>query len=196
MFNVANKFREMGCVTVVGGDFNVSVGNNLDLTSNDAHVSNGGKILISLAEEFEMTLVNKLHTGRQITHVDRSSGTDRTLDYVFISKEHFDLVQSFSIDNDMSTITPYRLTGSVNNVTRKYTDHCGMLLNLKLKINKSVQDEVIKNNKVRVWKTTPESEALFSCLTDDGANKLLEMVADDSMDINKLLKRVDNFIKC
>ena len=133
--------------------------------------------------------------GSQITHVDRSSGTSRTLDYVFISREHFNLVNKVIIDTEMSSITPYRLTGSVSNIVKKFTDHCGMLVTLNLKIDEKIKDEVVKKNKVRTWKMTPESKAMFSCLTDDGADDLLEMIADEDRDINDIIKKVDRFTK-
>ena len=126
LFAAINEYKTQGCKILIGGDFNVHVGEVIE--RNEPKVSKGGKILTELMNDFDLDFANKLEKGQNHTHFDVSAGTSRILDYVItdLVEEH----KTFKVDNEKEA-TPYIMKCKRENGTLKwdnvYTDHLSMI---------------------------------------------------------------------
>ena len=78
-----NKYNEAGYSIIVGGDFNSAIGNQGGLVNNHPSINRSGQLLLEAVNDLEWDILNKLETGDQRTHVDRSApGSSRALDYL------------------------------------------------------------------------------------------------------------------
>ena len=76
------KYREEGNQVIMGGDFNAWTGEAFGMAGNDPKMSPGGKELIKLMVEGEWSMMNSKSQDDPRTHLDRTSGTQRCLDYL------------------------------------------------------------------------------------------------------------------
>ena len=71
LFGVLEDLKNDGNVVLAMGDWNVAIGNHLNMTRNDESVSIGGKEVIKLVHAGDWEIMNHLCPGDQRSHYDR-----------------------------------------------------------------------------------------------------------------------------
>ena len=104
--NLWTKYIEQGLHLIICGDLNAVVGLKGGLTRNDPSTNRAGEIILKAVEKMNLTILNSKEEGDQCTHVDRSSGLSRCLDYVITNME--ESCKEVVIDNTMDA-TPYKV---------------------------------------------------------------------------------------
>ena len=80
------SYVDQGADVLICGDFNTALGNQAGMTRNDESVNKSGEMVLKADEDLGLHVLNKMERGCQKTHVDRSAGTDRALDYIISNK--------------------------------------------------------------------------------------------------------------
>ena len=86
IFSYINSYKREGNLVLFCGDMNCALGNNMGLTSNHDSVSAGGKEVLRLMAEGEWKLINALSQEDQRSHVDRTSGMARCLNFAMMNR--------------------------------------------------------------------------------------------------------------
>ena len=184
IFSVMNKYKEQGSVVLMGGDLNCWLGNNLGLTSNHPSVSAGGKQVMKEAENGGWFLINSKSSEDQRSHYDRTSKTQRALDFCFIDKNFMSSVKEVSLDEGRQA-TPYlvQMKGT-KPIGRKYTDHKAIIFSLETnKVTSKTKPEV------RFIKSE-DSIQKFADLTDEIAEDLLPELLEKKVKPDEILRKI------
>ena len=188
LFSALNEYKQQGLNIIVGGDFNVHIGDAIE--GNDPKVSKGGKILLDLCEDFGLDLANRMEKGLNHTHYDVSSSSSRILDLVIT-----DLVEShksFKVDNDRM-YTPYTLRfrrdkEGVPAWQNVYTDHLSLVGEIQ------VDSVAERKSKLKQWRMNkPGGKDKFRELTDQRAEEAYQIIIN-SPDSDTMYKRLADLI--
>ena len=188
VFSIMNHYKAQGNVVLMAGDLNCWIGNNLGMTSNHPSTSAGGKEVIKEAENGGWSLINSLSSEDQRSHFDRTSKTQRALDFCFINL--IDCVKEVSLDENRQA-TPYLVHMKGNRpVGRKFTDHKSIVFSLELA-------------KVKVNKPKPEIRFIksddgirkFADLTDEIAEELLPELLEKKISPDEILRKIKRKVK-
>ena len=77
--------------------------------------------LNDIINRLNLNVVNSLYDGNHVTHYDRSSKTNRCLDYIISNKKEFYWTE-VNIDHELKH-SPYRVLSEKGTFVRKHTDH-------------------------------------------------------------------------
>ena len=182
--NLWTKYIEQGLHLVICGDLNAAVGLKGGLTRNDPSTNRAGEIIMKAVEEMNLTILNSKEEGDQRTHVDRSSGLSRCLDYVITNME--ETCKEVVIDNTLDA-TPYKVVLRNNTPEqRKYSDHKTILTRFQLQ-PKQMEKYIPRTKFIK----NAETRARYALETDMIADKGLKMIldGDNPQKINNLIKR-------
>ena len=189
IFEVADRFKHEGNQVVLAGDFNIAVGKELGMENNDESVSNGGRQVIDLINNGGWFVANKLMEGSQKTHVDRSGGKERTLDYLVTSNE--EMVVKAVCDDEFRA-TPYQVLMKGKTVIgRKFTDHKSIMMKIRVKKKKIMKEGKPETRFIK----TDESIAEFKVITDNIAKKMLPDVIQKKTPIPTIMKRMKREVR-
>ena len=115
---------------LVVGDFNAKLKSNLQ------NVSQNGKLLEQVINDFNMKVANTLpiYEGQQ-TRVNNNNSSERSvIDYLLFSEKLEPNFKKLVID-ESKTICPYKVT----NDKKTYNDHHAFIFNMQMKILKKKQ---------------------------------------------------------
>ena len=172
IFNLFRKYKEEGCQIYWCGDFNNHVPNELGIVGNNIEKpSQGGLNLVEFVREENLEIVNKRDCFH--THVDKSEGVSRILDFVVTNRG--DLVSDFEVDKSCS-FTPYRIIRDKMGHKRRYTDHLGLKWKVMVKRKES------ETNKMVMWNFNKVN----------GNYKYEEFTNNRADDINTLISEEDD----
>ena len=184
IFSYVDNYKKTGCMTILAGDWNCALGQNLGMSSNDSFVSPGGKVVLEEIAYGGWTLINSLTQEDAKTHYDRTSGTERALDFAITN--YPDTVKFVTTDPSRN-MTPYivMMKGKVP-VGRKYTDHRTLAFTVEVtKVKTKMEKPPIRFIK------TNESIARFADLTDNLAAEILPKILDRTISTESAMKQVD-----
>ena len=193
LFQKAHKYSMKGCTTLVTGDFNNAIGNNLGLTNNHPSVSKGGQQLMETSANYGFKCLNGLWKGDQTTHWDRSGTVKRTLDYFFIAEKDLDKVEDLVLDDwNKPDFTPHTtIRGKDGVIENRYTDHKMMYLDLNLEENK----EVFKPNLIPRWLVTPTGLEEYYQYSEILAESLFLDLEDETITTDGMVVKIGKAIE-
>ena len=189
IFGAGNRFKDDGADVIIAGDWNVSLGCELGLVENDSSVSSAGKEVIDLMTKNNWFLANSLIKGNQRTHVDRSGGRERALDFIATSSK--EIVMKTVCDNSFEA-TPYKvLMKGKTLIGRRFTDHKTVMMKMKLQRKPAKNVDPPEPRFIK----SEESIAYYKVYTDDIARKLLPEVIQKKTPTVKVLKKIRRLMK-
>ena len=177
-------------MVIIGGDLNCALGRSFKLKENDKKMNMNGRIVKPRLEK-GWHVLNSHVRGNIRSHVDRSSGTSRCLDYIISS--HIDKVTRIHMDNDLE-MTPYRVTqansGNSAATNKAYTDHKTIVATFSIKQKKT--KTVYKPAPIVVKDTA--GDVKYFTLSDEVANYAIDKL-NEGMSPDKLLRTVMRKLK-
>lgn len=180
------RFRDLGYKTILGGDFNVHVGEYV--VGNDSKISKGGQFLIDLCETYGFKIANNMLENPSHTHFDVSSKTSRVLDLVITDSVRS--IEDIQVDT-AKELTPYRITHEGNKIVRKYTDHLSIYGETSVR-----RVRTAKKKKIKVWSyKKPGAKDRFQHFTNEKADAAIKHIVEQPSckqaveEIYKLLER-------
>ena len=185
VFGVFKRLSEEGNAVVLGGDFNCSLGNSV-LKDNHEHVSKAGRFVNNLIEtNDDLGLLNVLHDGSCVTHIDASGGRGKCLDLVIANKVAGSCTIDFLVDEER-LISPYRYLPKTQ--SRVYTDH----LTLCWEMNLATGDPLASKKKVTLWNRSNKlGDGKFAYHLDRSSNKIIALLNKDNVSIDEVLEKVN-----
>ena len=154
-------------MVVIGGDFNCKIGGQI--AGNKKEVSKGGRRLIRMAANNELTIINTTEKCQGLwTRTQIENGIERksVIDYILISEEHEHLVKSMIIDEEKE-ITPFRDDSPFGRLV--YTDHRMLTLNMNMAIKENEEEMKINRKKMDKFKNATDNSHLTE-LVQNGSN--------------------------
>ena len=189
IFSHAERYRSYGSRVIIGGDLNIKMGLLQGMKRNDEDVSVGGRVVDDLMTKGGWFLANSIMEGDQRSHIDRSGGKSRCLDYIIVSDE--EMVKEAVIDNDMEA-TPFRvLMARGKACARKFTDHKSIMIRVGMRRKKNLKED---KPGVRFIKDD-NSIAQFKVLTNDIARKVLPDVIRKKGKLTTIINKVKRLTK-
>ena len=173
--NLAELFTELdpllqeGLDVVIAGDFNVHIGEAV--TGNEPSVSKGGKLLLSLCEDFGLEVANKISPLPNHTHFDITSKTSRILDIAITNV--LDKHQKLAVDIEKK-VTPYRIVSRKGEAEPNYSDHLTLIGEVMVKRSK-------KKSKIRSWRYSRPG----------GKQKYRELLEEKDLDALKVIQETE-----
>ena len=151
------KAKDEKQVVMIVGDLNCKVGEIIK--GNRKEVTKGGRRLIKLKDEMDMTIMNAEDNCKGLwTRIQKETRSIKksVIDYVLITEEHRSIIEKMEIDEEKE-ITPYRDDTKFKK-ERKYTDHNMITLQMNLDIRREVKEERIVVNEKNMEKFKMETE--------------------------------------
>ena len=176
LFAAIDEYRDKGCNILIGGDFNVAVGD--EIPGNDPKISKGGKLLTELCKDFDLEMINKRVEGNKMTHFDASGGNPRVLDYVIsnLGQEH----TRIEIDHELN-MTPFipKLKRDRDGKAfrcNSYSDHRSIIGEINLNRNTDSK----RKPKIRQWRMNkPGGKDKYRELTDLYADEAYNIIRNN-----------------
>ena len=182
--NLWKKYVDQGLHVIICGDLNAAVGLNGGITRNDPSMNRAGINLLKAVEDLDLTILNSKEAKDQRTHIDRSSGLSRCLDYVITNNEK--TCKEVVIDNNFDA-TPYKVIMRNNTPEqRKYTDHKTILTRFQLQ-PKPTSKPTPRTKFIK----DIETRAKYALETENIADRGLKMImnGDHPQKISNLIRR-------
>ena len=111
---------------LICGDFNCKIGEKIP--RNDAKVTMGGKMLLTMLKKHNLMVVNATEKCRGVW--TRTQGNEKSiLDYIIMKESDEDNIVQMVIDED-KIWAPYKLEAHNNDINNIYSDHNAILLTL------------------------------------------------------------------
>ena len=177
------EYETKGWNVILNGDLNAGTGQEF-IPNNHPSLTNGGKKLNSFVKKNpSWTILNSLDKVNGVTHYDRSSSTNRTLDYVITNSKGW----SCNIDVNKD-LTPYRVTCEVPGLQRKYSDHLTIISETRLKLK-----SILPKKRRTKFIITEDGQFHFTCETRRIAEELDEKI--DTLTNNQAIQLVNRRIK-
>ena len=173
------------------GDFNRSIGaGEFGVQGNKPKISPGGKLIRELLKEGEYVLANNLEkaTGGPWTWICRADGTVRScLGLVIISADLEPYLSSLVVDTRFE-YAPFRVRKIKKGETRKiFPDHYPIVVKFK-----NLRTDRIKSDCVSNWNlSVPEGWKKYEALTNEIAEKMNNIIEDESLDIETVKRKTD-----
>ena len=183
IFAILDSYRDQGSRIIMTGDFNMWVGRCFGLKDNDPKVSTGGKEFIKLVMEGGWRVMNRLSQDDSRTHLDRTSGSERCLDYFLTNSP--EIFTEVSTDPEREA-TPYKIIMKKNKpIGRKLTDHRSILANLNIQLN------VKKGKSEPRFIKSKESILRFKEHTDRIAIEITPLLDEKEVDIDSVINKTN-----
>ena len=172
------------------GDMNKAVGNDeWGVRGNKENISNGGQLIRNLLKTEMYILINNLDIvqGGPWTWIDRQDSTRKScLDLMIISVSLVPFISKVIVDIDRK-FTPRRVISNKKSSRSIFTDHFSLKLELT-GIPRRRKDEKVEST----WnKGRPGGWEEYERLTDEAAEKMLEIIEDTTKDIDTVEKEID-----
>lgn len=186
MFSEIYKYDQLDYEVIMVGDMNLHIGNRL-LPGNDDKVSKGGEFFMSMLEDSNFDLVNRLGEGDPRTHLDVSSGTSRTLDLVITNR--IKKQTRFEVDHE-KRVTAYTIRTRGGEVVRNYCDHLALIGEMEVE---AVQKKKRGVKVIQFNTSKPGGKERFRELTDASVPELMEIIKS-SENMNVMMWRIDQLL--
>ena len=183
LFSELDQYSKEGLSIIVGGDFNLHVGDKIP--GNDQKTSKGGKMLISLCEEMGLEFANTIGPLPNHTHYDVSSKTSRILDFAITNVR--DQHKRCEVDN-AKKVTPYRIVSKDGEVTPNFTDHLTVIGEVELQKSKA-------KKKIKAFRySRPGGKILYRNALEERDLEALNII-QTVPDVDEMFSKISEIIK-